>query len=198
MPLDKIHCSACDSSAVEAMVAVETFTYKHTNFEVEEFNYSVCKECGTEFVTPKQGKLNDQKIRDQHRIMDGLLSGRAIRGIRKKLGLTQHAAAQVFGGGANAFSKYEKCEVIQSVAMDRLLRVADSVPGVYEALYLISLKLLVAPNIQYKQTVSLCDYGECEVSDAKILPGNIIPYGVFSKKKEKQLKTSNKNLIGYG
>jgi len=40
------------------------------------------------------------------------------------LGLTQHAASSIFGGGLNAFSKYERGEVIQSKAMDKLIRVS--------------------------------------------------------------------------
>ena len=38
--------------------------------------------------------------------------------------LTQEEAAKVFGGGVNAFSKYERGEVTQSAAMDKLIRVA--------------------------------------------------------------------------
>lgn len=192
MPLEKITCSVCDSSAIEEKTDIEQFTYKDTDFEIVDFTYSVCTECGTEFVNPKQTKRNDQKIRDRHRVIDGLLSGSDIRRIRKKLGLTQHAAAQVFGGGTNAFSKYEKGEVIQSVAMDRLLRVAESVPDVYEALCLISRKSLTSPSIKNEQTVNLCDYGECEVADAKVLPGNVISYGKFRRKKGKQLTNMSK------
>jgi len=35
---------------------------------------------------------------------------------------------RIFGGGANAFSKYERGEVIQSVPMDRLLRLVARYP----------------------------------------------------------------------
>ena len=43
-------------------------------------------------------------------------------------GLTQKQAAKVFGGGSNAFAKYEAEDVVQSVGMDKLLRLAVEVP----------------------------------------------------------------------
>ncbi len=36
-----------------------------------------------------------------------------------------------FGGGPNAFTKYENDDVIQSESMDKLLRVANSYPAVF-------------------------------------------------------------------
>jgi len=43
--------------------------------------------------------------------------------------LTQKDASSLFGGGANAFSKYERGDVIQSDAMDRLMRLVKQHPG---------------------------------------------------------------------
>ena len=37
----------------------------------------------------------------------GYMSPSQIRAFRKKLGLTQVQAAEIFGGGPNAFSRYE-------------------------------------------------------------------------------------------
>jgi HTH-type transcriptional regulator/antitoxin MqsA len=62
--------------------------------------------------------------------MDGLLTASEIVELRNKLGLTQQEAAKIFGGGINAFSKYERSEVIQSVAMDKLMRLALNIPDV--------------------------------------------------------------------
>jgi len=61
--------------------------------------------------------------------MDGLLTAQEIVALRNKLGLTQQDAAKIFGGGTNAFSKYERSEVIQSAAMDKLMRAALEIPG---------------------------------------------------------------------
>jgi HTH-type transcriptional regulator/antitoxin MqsA len=57
------------------------------------------------------------------------LTGEEVRALRVQLDLTQAEAARVFGGGQVAFSKYENDDVVQSEAMDKLLRVAAEVPG---------------------------------------------------------------------
>jgi HTH-type transcriptional regulator/antitoxin MqsA len=51
-----------------------------------------------------------------------------LRRIRKKLGLTQKEAAAVFGGGINAFSRYEKGEIEPSTSTRKLLHLLDKHP----------------------------------------------------------------------
>ena len=53
-----------------------------------------------------------------------------VRRIRESLGLNQEQAASLFGGGRNAFSKYENGAVTQAASMDRLLRVAERHPHI--------------------------------------------------------------------
>jgi HTH-type transcriptional regulator/antitoxin MqsA len=51
-----------------------------------------------------------------------------IRRIRRKLGLSQIAAARLTGGGHNAFSRYERGEVAPLPAVVTLLRLLDKHP----------------------------------------------------------------------
>jgi HTH-type transcriptional regulator / antitoxin MqsA len=51
-----------------------------------------------------------------------------LRRIRKKLGLTQKEAAVVFGGGVNAFSRYEKGEIVPNTSTRKLLHLLDKHP----------------------------------------------------------------------
>ena len=51
-----------------------------------------------------------------------------IRRIRRKLGLSQIAAARLTGGGHNAFSRYERGEVAPLPAVIKLLRLLDKHP----------------------------------------------------------------------
>lgn len=93
--------------------------------------YSVCSGCGSEIATAEQTRRNKRDTLAFRKRVDGLLSGSEIARVREQLGLTQKEAAQVFGGGPTAFSKYEHDDVVQSEAMDRLLRVAANVPAAY-------------------------------------------------------------------
>lgn len=116
-------CANCGASELQFLTEAETFDYKGQSLTVD-VDYSVCAQCGTEVILTEQIKRNDCRLRDAWRKADGLLSGTEISALRKKLGLTQQDAAKVFGGGVNAFSKYERGEVIQSEGMDKLMRLA--------------------------------------------------------------------------
>ena len=48
-----------------------------------------------------------------------------MRRIRKKLGLSQKEAGEIFGGGIRAFSQYERGETRQGKALDKLLRLLN-------------------------------------------------------------------------
>ena len=127
------NCKYCKSDDVEHLEEQNIVKYKGKNvsFFVE---YSICNACKHEFVSKHQIISNDARLRDAKKIMDGLMSSTEIYKARTKLNLTQEQASLVFGGGKNAFSKYERAEVSQSVAMDKLIRVALRSPSVYREL----------------------------------------------------------------
>jgi HTH-type transcriptional regulator/antitoxin MqsA len=51
-----------------------------------------------------------------------------ITSVRKKLALGQREAAQLFGGGVNAFSRYETGKTRPPLALVKLLKVLDRHP----------------------------------------------------------------------
>lgn len=116
-------CPVCITGELALFQEPDEIQYKGQTLPVE-VEYAVCQQCGEEMILPDQIKRNDCCARDVWRKADGLLTGVEIVGLRKKLGLTQQEAANVFGGGANAFSKYERGEVMQSEGMDKLMRLA--------------------------------------------------------------------------
>jgi len=121
-------CSNCDAPALAPLTYSNHFKHGHSSIQVDGLTCLVCAKCGTEIITPEQVRANHRVIADAKRKADGLLTGDEIRAIRERLALTQQQAALVFGGGANAFSKYECGDVIQSVGMDRLMRVTAHFP----------------------------------------------------------------------
>jgi HTH-type transcriptional regulator/antitoxin MqsA len=51
-----------------------------------------------------------------------------IASVRKKLDLDQREAGEIFGGGVNAFSRYENGKTKPPVALVKLLKVLDRHP----------------------------------------------------------------------
>lgn len=135
----KDECPACEEIAAVEQSYDKDLTYKGADLHVEGLLQMCCAECGYSFETHDQHDLNVASIkqvfleqREEYKRRHGLLTGAQIRKIRKELGLHQQPAAQLFGGGLNAFSKYENEEIVQTTAMDRLIRVISALgrPGV--------------------------------------------------------------------
>jgi len=123
-------CAECGSSDFEVRIEPDESQRNGQSYTVD-VEYSVCRQCGDIVIFSEQIKRNDCVLRDAWRKIDGLLTAQEIVALRNKLGLTQQDAAKIFGGGTNAFSKYERSEVIQSVAMDKLMRAALDVPDMF-------------------------------------------------------------------
>lgn len=126
-------CVMCSSAELLAKSEIESIRYKSKVLQVL-MAFTVCQGCGYEFVATEQIKNNDQAVIGAKRRADGLLTPAEIRSARETLGVTQARAAELFGGGRNAFSKYERGEVAQSEAMDKLIRLCLAHPNFMEEL----------------------------------------------------------------
>lgn len=131
-------CALCGAFAVHATTYSGTFIHRGVETAVDDLEVMRCDACGEELIEANQARRNYRKMVDIGRTIDGLLTGDAIIRLRKRLGLTQQEAAELFGGGPNAFSKYERGDVVQSIAMDRLLRLVGSFPLLLEWLRAIT------------------------------------------------------------
>lgn len=121
-------CPICDEGTLRGGSHTLEFSHRGDMIFVDGLQHSVCSECGADPILPDQVRHNHAIIADARRAHDGLLTGVQIKAIRARLCLSQAQASEIFGGGANAFSKYERGEVIQSIPMDRLLRIAEAFP----------------------------------------------------------------------
>jgi HTH-type transcriptional regulator/antitoxin MqsA len=57
-----------------------------------------------------------------------------ILSVRKKLNLDQREAGEIFGGGVNAFSRYENGKTKPPLALVKLLRLLDRHPDLLQEL----------------------------------------------------------------
>jgi HTH-type transcriptional regulator / antitoxin MqsA len=121
--MNNTSCPICTTGKLIFLQDTDEIQYKNQTLIVE-VEYAICEHCAEEMILPEQIKRNDCRVRDAWRKADGLLTGKEIIELRHYLGLTQQQASKIFGGELNAFSKYERGEVIQSEAMDKLMRIA--------------------------------------------------------------------------
>lgn len=150
--MTNITCEFCKSSNVSVALYSDEIEFKGLRLHLENLEEGHCLDCDYKFESPEMHDRNLMKVRATFtkeranlKKKQNLLSGEEIRSIRNSLGLTQKDASLVFGGGANAFSKYENEEVVQSAAMDKLIRLA-SFQGHYAIELLRNIYSLTASN----------------------------------------------------
>ena len=91
-----------------------------------EMKGDYCEVCGEGFHDDSEQTKITNSILLAKRAADELLTPKDIKRIRLKAKLTQVEAQYIFGGGVNAFSKYERAEVTQPRSTDVLLRLLDN------------------------------------------------------------------------
>ncbi|QIL20848.1 type II toxin-antitoxin system MqsA family antitoxin [Thermomonas sp. HDW16] len=145
----------------------KTIQFEGAPLRVSNVRYSECSECGEKVVLPVQAKQNELAYADAKKARLGLWSCGKIEAFRKEWSITQSIASQLFGGGANAFSKYERGEVIHSKSMDLLMRVFSESEEAREVLTeLARVRLDSAPS--WKTIPSSCAPLKSKVSAAAI------------------------------
>ncbi len=92
-----------------------------------------CDESGESIHTGEDMKVSDAALKELKNNVD-LLNPQEVKRIRTKIGLTQREAGAIFGGGPNAFQKYEQGTVTVSKPMSNLLRLLEKHPEDVEEL----------------------------------------------------------------
>lgn len=114
-------CPICGEGHVTDGMAMTEYAYKGKTTSLP-LRFTTCDTCGSESAGLEESRANKRVAMAFRKSVDGLLTGAEICVLRGKYMLTQTQAAQLFGGGPVAFSKYENDDVAQSEAMDSLLR----------------------------------------------------------------------------
>lgn len=116
-------CPLCNGS-LQYGAKTETFNYKDKTFTVDMYG-EYCNECNESFYNIDDAKKNERNIALAKRHIDGMLRPEDITRIRKKMGLSQVQASELFGGGIRSFHKYEKGIIAPPKSLDILLRLID-------------------------------------------------------------------------
>jgi HTH-type transcriptional regulator/antitoxin MqsA len=88
-----------------------------------------CPSCGEIVVGLIDGDRVSAAMRTFNREVNAMLGDpEFIAGVRKKLNLNQGEAGEIFGGGVNAFSRYETGTTKPPLALVKLFKVLDRHP----------------------------------------------------------------------
>lgn len=168
-------CPVCLEGTLTVCHEQQPVSYKGET-KLLPLRFSVCNCCASEVALPLDLRENKRISNEFKKQVDKLLTGCQLRTIRTEIwGITQQQASEIFGGGSKAFSKYESEDVIQSEAMDKLMRVACALPEAFDLLkQMAGEQLIIEKSITVKSSVATwtensTEYRTDEASEAHSL-----------------------------
>lgn len=124
------HCPFCGEKSYYHHIKPMTLKYKSHLITVKQLGFW-CDKCKEGVISGKDRKTTQKELQTFRAKIDGLLPPDDIKRIRAKLNLTQQHASQIFGGGVNAFSRYERGETPISKPLSQLLYLLNDNPGLF-------------------------------------------------------------------
>ena len=105
------------------------YTYKGETTTIPALTGDHCPACSEVILDREHGDRYSEWVGIfQRQVNAAFVSPSFITDIRKKLDLDQREAAEIFGGGVNAFSRYETGKTKPPLALVKLLKVLDKHP----------------------------------------------------------------------
>ncbi|AWH54899.1 hypothetical protein C1924_17775 [Stenotrophomonas sp. ESTM1D_MKCIP4_1] len=122
-------CPACQNARLLASTRERHFSPRG-NEVVVDLLVMECPACGATATSEAQQIENLRRLAARREHYGGLLLGEDVLAFRRRYGLTQRAAATLFGKGAIAFSRYENETTYPDDATTMLLALAMEKPDV--------------------------------------------------------------------
>ncbi|HZG19281.1 MAG TPA: type II toxin-antitoxin system MqsA family antitoxin [Herbaspirillum sp.] len=126
-------CPSCGGAELVRDTRNLTYIYKGESTVIEAVTGNFCPACGEVLLNREQGDRYSALIGQfQRRINAAYVDPDYIARVRRKLDLDQRQAAELFGGGVNAFSRYENGKTQPPLALVKLFRLLDRHPDLLE------------------------------------------------------------------
>jgi HTH-type transcriptional regulator/antitoxin MqsA len=126
-------CPCCGAAELIRDTRDMPYTYKGDTTTIAAVTGDFCPACGEVVLDREQGDRYSEMVGQfQRQVNAAYVDPRFIAQVRKKLELDQRQAADIFGGGINAFSRYENGKTKPPLALVKLLRILDRHPNLLD------------------------------------------------------------------
>ncbi len=122
-------CPVCGAAELIHDTRDVPYTYKGESTVIAAVRGEFCPACAESVLDATESNRVMREMRDFTKQVNAAIVDPAfIVSVRKKLDLDQREAAEIFGGGANAFSRYENGKTKPPLALVKLLKVLERHP----------------------------------------------------------------------
>jgi HTH-type transcriptional regulator/antitoxin MqsA len=119
-------CPFCKSGTLKRSKRSLPYTYKGENTTIPAVTGDFCPACDEVVLNREHGDRYSEMVGlFQRQVNAAFVDPDYIAKVRKKLDLDQRQAAELFGGGVNAFSRYENGKTKPPVALVKLFKLLD-------------------------------------------------------------------------
>ena len=126
-------CPCCGAAQLIHDTRDMSYTYKGESTTIPSVTGDFCPACGEVIHDREQGDRFSECVGlFQRQVNAAYVDPSYIASVRKKLDLDQRQAAELFGGGVNAFSRYENGKTKPPLALVKLLKLLDRHPDLLQ------------------------------------------------------------------
>lgn len=122
-------CPSCAAAELVHDTRDMPYVYKGESTVIPTVTGDFCPACGETILGMGESvRTSKAMLEFNKQINASIVDPGFIASVRKKLALDQKEAAEIFGGGVNAFSRYENGKTKPPLALVKLLKVLDRHP----------------------------------------------------------------------
>jgi len=122
-------CPACGAAKLVRDTRDLSHTYKGESTTIPNVTGQFCPACDEAVLDADESARVSAAMLDFNKQVNASIVDPAfIASVRKKLALDQRQAAELFGGGVNAFSRYENGKTKPPLALVKLFKLLDRHP----------------------------------------------------------------------
>lgn len=122
-------CPSCAAAELVHDTRDLPYTYKGETTTIPTVTGDFCPACDEVVLdAAESARTSAGMLEFNKQVNASIIDPGFIAKVRKKLSLDQRQAAEIFGGGINAFSRYETGKTKPPLALVKLLKVLDRHP----------------------------------------------------------------------
>ncbi|MBI1284713.1 MAG: YgiT-type zinc finger protein [Thiobacillus sp.] len=126
-------CPSCGAGNLVHDTRDLPYTYKGETTTLPHVTGDFCTACNESLLGPEESRRTMALMLEFNKQVNAsIVDPEFIANVRKKLSLDQREAAEIFGGGVNAFSRYENGKTKPPLALIKLLKVLDRHPDLLD------------------------------------------------------------------
>jgi HTH-type transcriptional regulator/antitoxin MqsA len=122
-------CPSCAAAELVHDTRDMPYTYKGESTIIPAVTGDFCPACDESILAAAESRRTmNLMLEFNKQVNASIVDPNFIAGVRKKLALDQREAAEIFGGGVNAFSRYETGKTKPPLALVKLFKLLDRHP----------------------------------------------------------------------